>query len=92
MTFVLWSVDSRDWKNKNVQKNLNAVLSTVHDGAIILFHDIHTPSVDTIPELIQKLKAQGYEFLTVSELYKKHYNAELLPEQVCFSMSRCGAQ
>lgn len=92
LTFVLWSVDSWDWKNKNVAKNLKTVLSTTHDGAIILFHDIHWTSVDTIPQLIDSLREKWYEFLTVSELYSKYYNRTLLPEQVCFSMDRCGAK
>lgn len=89
-TVIMWSVDSLDWKNRNIQKNLKKTLSQVHDGAIILFHDIHKESVDTIPVLIDQLREQWYEFLTVSELYEKYYNnATFLPEQVCFSMKRC---
>lgn len=86
----MWSVDSLDWKNRNVDRNLRTTMSQVHDGAIILYHDIHKTSVATIPALIDKLRAAGYEFLTVSELYEKYYNnGPLLPGQVCFSMSRC---
>lgn len=88
-TIVLWSVDSRDWQNRNVQKNLKATMSAVHDGAIILYHDIHKTSVDTIPALIDELRAKGYHFLTVSDMYEKYYQQKLLPEQVCFSMSKC---
>lgn len=89
-TFVMWSVDSRDWKNRNVEKNIATTMSQVYDGSIILFHDIHKESIESIPALIDKLRAQGYEFLTVSELYKKYHNDEtLLPEQVCFSMKKC---
>lgn len=45
---IMWSVDSFDWKNRNVQKNIKTTMNQVHDGAIILYHDIHKPSVDTI--------------------------------------------
>ena len=54
----MWSVDSLDWKHRNVQKNMQATLSQVHDGAIILYHDIHKQSVDTIPGLIDELRAR----------------------------------
>lgn len=57
-TVIMWSVDSLDWKNRNIQKNLKKTLSQVHDGAIILFHDIHKESVDTIPVLIDQLREQ----------------------------------
>lgn len=38
------------------------------DGAIILVHDIHATTVDAVPCIIDNLRSQGYEFLTVSEL------------------------
>lgn len=88
--FIMWSVDSFDWKHRNVAKNLKTTMNQLHDGAIILYHDIHKESVDTIPSLIEAIRAEWYEFLSVSELYQKYYNEqELLPEQVCFSMQRC---
>lgn len=77
MTLMMWSVDSRDWKNRDVQKNLRMTLSGMHEGAIILFHDIHEPSVETIPLLIESLQKQGYRMVTVSELYKKYDVLEL---------------
>lgn len=89
-SIIMWSVDSFDWKNRNVEKNISTTMKQVHDGAIILYHDIHKPSVDTISPLIDRLRAEWYEFLTVSDLYKKYYNENsLLPEQVCYSMKRC---
>ncbi len=89
-TILMWSVDSFDWKNRNVQKNIKTTMNQVHDGAIILYHDIHKTSVDTISPLIDALRDSWYEFLTVSEMYAKYYNNEaFLPEQVCFSMKRC---
>lgn len=89
-SIIMWSVDSFDWKNRNVEKNISTTMKQVHDGAIILYHDIHKPSVDTIAPLIDRIRAEGYEFLTVRDLYAKYYNGNsLLPEQVCYSMKRC---
>lgn len=67
-TIVMWDVDSMDWKNRNVQKNLTQTLAQVKNGSIILYHDIHEPSVDTIEPLIKALKERWYEFLTTGEL------------------------
>lgn len=69
---ILWSVDTLDWKNKNTESIVSTTMSEVHDGAIILMHDIHPTSVDAIPTLIDTLRNAGYEFATVSELAKMH--------------------
>ncbi|MBN8192954.1 polysaccharide deacetylase family protein [Bacillus sp. NTK074B] len=67
-SLVLWSVDSLDWKYKNV----NAIHSTVQQemapGAIILLHDVHSTTADALPGLLTMLEKEGYEFLTVSQL------------------------
>ena len=42
-------------------------------GAIILMHDGGGPreqDVEALPQIIQKLQSEGYEFVTVSELMK----------------------
>ncbi len=38
-TVVMWSIDSTDWVNPGVHKIVKRVLSEVHNGDIILFHD-----------------------------------------------------
>ncbi len=67
---ILWSVDTLDWKNKSSDAIINTTLSQIHDGAIILMHDIHSTTVETIPALINILRDAGYEFVTVPELAK----------------------
>ncbi len=42
--------------------------SNLGDGAVILMHDIHGPSVDAALRLIPDLIAQGYKLVTVSEM------------------------
>lgn len=54
----MWNADSLDWKNRNIQGNLRTLLPDVRPGGILLFHDIHQPSVDTIDTLITKLQSQ----------------------------------
>lgn len=65
---VLWSIDPRDWQDRNASIVCSRVVSAARDGAIILVHDIHATTVDAVPCIIDSLRAQGYEFLTISEL------------------------
>lgn len=67
---ILWSVDPQDWKNKDAPTILGITLSQIHDGAIILVHDIYPTTVEAVPIIIDALREQGYEFTTVSELAK----------------------
>lgn len=78
LTIVLWNVDSNDWKIKNYKTILNNVLRDTDDMDIILFHDTYKRTVKVINELVPKLKSEGYQFVTVSELYeiKKIRNAK----------------
>ena len=65
---ILWSVDSRDWESRDPEKIEEIAIDRAEDGSIILFHDIYQTTVDSIPEIIDKLREDGFEFVTVSEL------------------------
>ncbi|MFC7679136.1 polysaccharide deacetylase family protein [Paenibacillus sp. GCM10028914] len=65
---ILWSVDSLDWKSKNAQAVNKEVMKNVRPGSIILMHDIHSSTADALPQLLESLKKQGYQFVTVSQL------------------------
>lgn len=67
-TFIYWSVDPLDWKDRNPQLIHDRILNNVHAGAIILVHDIHPTTVDAMPKTLDDLKARGFKFVTVSEL------------------------
>lgn len=68
---VIWTVDPMDWRDRNADTVCSRIVSNAFDGAIVLVHDIHSTSVDGALMAIDKLKAQGYEFVTVSELYRR---------------------
>lgn len=68
---ILWSVDTEDWKSKNKDSIVDTAMSQIHDGAIILMHDIYPSTVEAVPELIKKAREAGYEFVTISELSEK---------------------
>lgn len=68
LIFVLWDVDSSDWKVKRKEKILKNVIPNVKDGSIILFHDNHEYASLAIESVIEELADDGYKFVTVSEL------------------------
>ena len=68
MIEVLWDVDPRDWEVQNKEKVVNKVMTDVKDGDIILLHDGYDSSMLAAFEIIDRLQAQGYEFVTVDKL------------------------
>ncbi len=68
MSSILWSVDTRDWADRNSNIVCNRTISNTRPGAIILMHDIHRTSVDAVPCILQNLSSQGYQFVTVDKL------------------------
>lgn len=65
---VLWSVDTRDWKYKNIDTIVNNALTNVKDGSIILMHDTHERTSEAVKKLVPKLIEKGYQLVTISEL------------------------
>lgn len=68
MVGVQWSVDSLDWKGLSGEEIAKRVLSRVHNGAIILFHNNSDHVLDALPIILPKLKADGYKFVSIDEL------------------------
>ena len=81
LRFIMWDVDSLDWKSKNEAAILTEIQHQTSDGSIILMHDIHQPSVNSLPKVIEYLQGQGYSFVTVSELL----NTRLKPHGIYYS-------
>ena len=68
MAFILWNVDTLDWKLKDAQKVCDYIVKNAKDGDIILLHDIHSTSVDGVIMAIDILKNEGYEFVSLDEM------------------------
>jgi peptidoglycan/xylan/chitin deacetylase (PgdA/CDA1 family) len=65
---IMWSIDTLDWKTRNTSKTVNAVLSHVKDGDIVLMHELYSQTGAAALEIIPKLAAAGYQMVTVSEM------------------------
>lgn len=64
-----WSLDTEDWKTKNADATYNEVMKA-KDGDVVLLHDIHEYNVDAVKRFVPDLIAQGFQLVTVPELYK----------------------
>jgi len=59
----LWSVDPRDWANPPASEICSRVVSNVRAGSIVLLHDgSGSNTVEALPCIIKRLRAQGYRF------------------------------
>ncbi len=68
--FVNWSVDTLDWKSRDAQAVYDETMKYVKDGAIVLYHDLHKSTVDAMETIIPKLIEDGYQLVTVSQLFE----------------------
>ncbi len=76
---VNWSIIPRDWTNPGAKQIAKRVLDNAAPGAIVLLHDGDSPAqtaprdqtIEATAIIIDELRKQGYEFVTVSELIKE---------------------
>ncbi len=78
LSFIMWDVDSLDWKSKNEASILTEIQRQVRNGSIILMHDIHAETVNALPKIIDYLKEQGYHFVTVPKMLNSRLKAHEL--------------
>ena len=67
---IIWNVDSLDWKNPGRDAIVERVAKRLKPGAIILLHASDTPvqTAEALPILLARIKAEGYQIVTVGEL------------------------
>lgn len=65
---VLWNVDPLDWSSKNVAGIVQKVKSKTKENSIILMHDEYKTTVTAALQIVDELKEEGYEFVTVEEI------------------------
>lgn len=65
---VLWDIDPLDWCSRNTGEIVRRVVTHAKENGIILLHDCYRSSVEAALQIIDILKEQGYQFVTVDEL------------------------
>ena len=68
---VSWNVDSGDWLLPGAGAVADTVVDSVRNGSIVLLTDNEataSQTVEALPQIIDRLQAEGYEMVTLSEL------------------------
>jgi len=83
MYMIQWDVDSLDWKDEMPADAIFQRITTrTKQGSILLFHNDTKHTKDVLPRILEKLTADGYKSVTVSELiYKGDYMINSQGEQ-----------
>ncbi len=73
---VFWSFAYADWDNskqKDPEWAYQKIMSSLHDGMVLLLHPNSVTNAAILSRLITDIRARGYEFGTLDELYNSQY-------------------
>lgn len=80
---VQWSADSIDWQEPDAPTICKRIMDNTESGSILLFHNDLENTTAALPEILLKLKQQGMDFVTVSELiYHDSYHIDHTGKQI----------
>ncbi|WP_233208611.1 LysM peptidoglycan-binding domain-containing protein [Planomicrobium sp. MB-3u-38] len=67
---IQWNIDTIDWRGDSATTITNKVVNNIVPGSIVLMHTgAGAPGTPVaLPNIITKLKAKGYSFVTVSQM------------------------
>lgn len=68
MPMIQWNIDTKDWKTRNADATVSAVLNHVKDGDIVLMHELYSQTADATERMVPELVNRGFQLVTVSEL------------------------
>ncbi|CDZ99264.1 Peptidoglycan-N-acetylmuramic acid deacetylase PdaC [Jeotgalicoccus saudimassiliensis] len=78
MTEVDWDIDTEDWLTHDPVQINEMVRNNISDGDIILMHDVHEMTVQSLADMLDYLTDEGYQLVTVSEIL--HYKEDIRTE------------
>ncbi len=74
LTPVLWTANSKDFLHPVPEVLEQRLLSAPASGGILLCHDGIEETMRILPNLVSRLRATGYTFVTISELARRFKN------------------
>ena len=80
MQVILWTDDPADFAKPGADVILSRILKEVANGSDILLHDGVEQTLEMLPELVCKLKRDGYRFVTLSEMIKHTESDRAIPK------------
>ncbi|MBT2686624.1 polysaccharide deacetylase family protein [Bacillus sp. ISL-47] len=74
---ISWTIDSNDWSGASANEILSRVKPRAASGGIVLLHNFKDGRkldgmIEALPEMIDYLRAQGYEFVTIPEIIENY--------------------
>lgn len=67
---VMWTDDPADYERPPAKTLKQRLFAHVRPGSIILLHEKVPQTVEVLPEFVREMRKQGYEFVTVEEMWK----------------------
>lgn len=68
---IMWNADPTGGVHPTAQATMTSrLISSMRDGSIVVMHDTSAGNVNSALAAIDALKAQGFEFVTVNELFR----------------------
>ena len=67
---TLWTLDSHDWETMNSEDIYRLVVNNAKNLDVIVMHDSSEYTVDAVRKIIPELREKGFQFVTLSQLYK----------------------
>ena len=64
------SIDTKDWAGATAEAIINTINTQKKDGAIVLMHETYAATATAMETLIPQLVAEGWQIVSVSELFK----------------------
>lgn len=71
---ILWTLDTHDYTKPGVEKIVDRVVGNAKNGSVVLMHDgggDRAQTIAALPIIISTLRARGFRFVTLSELYDR---------------------
>ncbi len=68
---IQWDVDPRDWTRPGSASIAARVVTMSRPGSIVVMHDgggDRAQTLAAVPDIVRRLQARGYQFVTVSEM------------------------
>ena len=69
--YIQWSLDTYDWRGRSTAEVMGTVKRLLHDGDIIMCHDIKPNTPESTRQIVHYLEEQGFMPLTIDELFAK---------------------
>lgn len=80
---VQWDVDSLDWKDLEPSAIYDRVTKRITPGSIVLFHNAAKNTPAALPSILEKLTADGYKIVPISELiYRENFSIDHTGRQI----------